>query len=512
MRLETRLLDYIDEMAPPVTAEEAIARRQSPNRSGRSLAWAVAAFVVVVFAIGGLYFAFRGNDGQVVDQTTLPTSTTILAPEPDFPISGSMWPQSNLEEVREAQERADAGDADYTWQLDPEIENGDAADPEIIARFLREELGWEEFLFNPEVGHETTDSNINFVRCAPGETNPIYPEDEYAGQCAPTISEFQYETVSIDLAQPIRSEPTGIWVVTAWRRGAPFSQGVPMTDEATALVEDFLQARIDGEGAEQYLRGGDGSPPLLYATTAGAPYERFEFERISGPEWPYGEMGFQVRLFAGDTVVEQRFSTPAGGGVGLEYWGRRFAYAGTSENGRPLPVPFDIFLDGEVTMHAPHPWRLPWANDWGLMIAHETTYDRIQMLRNPVPVGPSCEAAGPARADAEALAESIRSEPDLETTAPVAVTLGGAEALWMDVEAAAGASVCDYEVLGNRTDEDRAWIHIEPGNRMRLYLLDLPEGFSAQILALAVIAPEERFDAVLEEAEPILDSIEFNGG
>ena len=33
MRPETRLLDYIDEMVPPVTTEETIARRQSPIRS-----------------------------------------------------------------------------------------------------------------------------------------------------------------------------------------------------------------------------------------------------------------------------------------------------------------------------------------------------------------------------------------------------------------------------------------------------------------------------------------------
>jgi hypothetical protein len=51
---------------------------------------------------------------------------------------------------------------------------------------------------------------------------------------------------------------------------------------------------------------------------------------------------------------------------------------------------------------------------------------------------------------------------------------------------------------------------LAPGNRIQLYLLDLPEGLSARILAIAVIAPEERFDAVMEEAVPILDSIEFH--
>ena len=67
--------------------------------------------------------------------------------------------------------------------------------------------------------------------------------------------------------------------------------------EATALVEDFLQARIDGDGAEELAEFAEGSTrldrpeiPLLYATSTGAPYERSEFELVDGPRWPRGEM------------------------------------------------------------------------------------------------------------------------------------------------------------------------------------------------------------------------------
>ncbi|MGH8948783.1 MAG: hypothetical protein ACRDXF_07985, partial [Acidimicrobiia bacterium] len=55
---------------------------------GRGLAWAVAAFVVLT--VGGLYFAFSGDDGQVVDQTTVPTPTTVLAPEPEAMSDGEI--------------------------------------------------------------------------------------------------------------------------------------------------------------------------------------------------------------------------------------------------------------------------------------------------------------------------------------------------------------------------------------------------------------------------------------
>ena len=45
---------------------------------------------------------------------------------------------------------------------------------------------------------------------------------------------------------------------------------------------------------------------------------------------------------------------------------------------------------------------------------------------------------------------------------------------------------------------------------MRLYLLDLPEGSATRILAIAIVAPEARFEDVIEAAAPIIESIEFH--
>ena len=63
-------------------------------------------------------------------------------------------------------------------------------------------------------------------------------------------------------------------------------------------------------------------------------------------------------------------------------------------------------------------------------------------------------------------------------------------------------------------DEDGPDFHglslSDGGGRMRLYLLDAPEGSSIGILAIAVMAPESRFDEVLADATPIIDSIEFH--
>jgi hypothetical protein len=366
MRPETRLLDYIDEMAPPVSSEEAIARRQSPNLTPsprRGLAWAVVTFAVVL-AFGGLYFAFSGEDDQVVDQTT------VLAPEPEPTTEGVIWPQSSMEEVQEAQERADAGDPDYTWQLAPDFEKslasgGYSEGPEVLTRFLREQLGWEEFLLLEGTARSETEFGgvrtwgAQFIRCQPGKANPIWPDDEVGGGCAPTIDDFHYETAEVFVAQPGKEGPEGIWVVSAAAEGDQFEQEVPLTDEEIAeIVEPFLQARIAGEGAEQYLGLLDSTPGcqpdgircfhvetgFLYATSTGAPYERAEFEVTDGPEWPTGDhMQLKVRLFAdeGQTVVEQTFHLE--GEMGQRPWspGRYPLYHHhddqSTENGQPLP-------------------------------------------------------------------------------------------------------------------------------------------------------------------------------
>ena len=109
------------------------------------------------------------------DPSPEPTQSTVPAPGPET-IATGMWPQTNLEEVQEAQELADAGDPDYTWQLDAALAaNGEPWGAEIFARFIEEELGWEEFsVGNPGYASgEGVYEEVVFIRCAPGETNPL---------------------------------------------------------------------------------------------------------------------------------------------------------------------------------------------------------------------------------------------------------------------------------------------------------------------------------------------------
>ena len=286
-----------------------------------------------------------------------------------------VWPQTSVEEAQEAQRRADAGDPAFTWQLAPElatepvseglpIPGMDAKDgAEIVVRFFRDVLGWDEYLTvarrNP---YWQGDAGWSFVRirCGPG-TNPLYPNDPNGGDCPPTIGDTHYETVSLMLTQPVRSGPSGIWVVTGWTELVPsgepasdlryhewvsrqYEQVIPPTEaELVEALEAFLSARVAGEGAEAYLTEGYYRPrpfvPLLYATTEGRRYEGFEIGRVEGPVWPAGVYAVTVRLFArgGQDVVEQDFAVWPGSGGQLTMDAGREQ---TRENGEPVPDRF----------------------------------------------------------------------------------------------------------------------------------------------------------------------------
>ena len=356
---------------------------------------------------------------------------------------------------------------------------------------------------------------------------------------------MRYETVQIRVTQFDRQDPSGIWVVTDWEMVEPVGQADPRVVEAetTEHLEAFLRARIDRDGRRGVRRLPRGRPvrlragrleiPLLYATSTGAPYERSEFELVDGPVWPHAGMQFEVRLFTenDETVVEQLFSLDReeNGRPRLVYdFGRAPAGSGpgTTENGKAVPVRFG-FLDGEVTYDA----RLP----GGAALGHDLVsgsgrgppssarHDRriLVILADPQPIEhPGCVEA-PAPASAEALARSIRSNPDLEADAPVAVTIGGpprpADRRGAGTERELNAAWRDGRFLPGRPPLLK---HAPFGYRGRsgAYLpARSAGGFGPGFGARAIFSDstdnfsdEDSFERPLELAAPILDSIEFH--
>jgi hypothetical protein len=454
--------------------------------------------------------------------------------------TGSMWPQTSLQEVREAQEAADAGDPRYTWQVNSAL--GEAShlgqhhphDAQLFARFLEQKLGWEAFLWNEAFAHPAglEDGAVVYVRCSAGGTNPLYGNrsDGPGGRCGPTIDELRYETVKIRAAQVDRQGPLGIWVVTDWEMIDPFAQVAPPSDaEIAALLGDFLQARIDGEGADRFVKVADDGPtselgvprevPLLYQTSTGAAYERSEFEVVDGPVWPGGSRQLEVRLFADNdqTVVEQTFSVERDGTGRLRL--RYRVDPATTENGSFVPVTYG-FVDGEVTFRAAYP-LVPSEDGFGahdrlvitgLLPDDDAPRRVLVLLADPRPIGAGC-VEGPPPADAEALARSIGSDPDLLATTPVAISIGAISGLRMDVTRAPGASSCPFSDPDLDTSGTRPLLFSDAafgvrGNRARVWLLDRPAG-SAGVLAIAMITDDDSFEPVLASATRIVDSIEF---
>ena len=498
--------------------ERLLLRRERKQRNRQLRAGAVG--VIVALAMGIALVRSLTSDGIPADPPVDPTPAPGLA----------LWPQTSMEEVRQAQELADARDPRYTWQLavsEIQVAQNHPDDAEIFTRFLKEVLGWEEYLWDEAFAHRGFNAGeVIYVRCAPGLPNPLYPTDPERPACAPTLDELRYETVKISVAQPARQGSSGIWVVTGWEMIEPATQADPRVAEAeaTAVLEAFLQARVEGEGAERLADFSDRfadvwvdqGVPLLYATSTGAPYERSELELVDGPLWPSGSMRFVVRLFAenGQTVVEQFFSLERGDTGRLRYdRGRlRLVYdsegaagpgPGTTENGKAIPLEYR-FLDGTVTYRATHPLKPHDMGDRlaiaGLLPDDDAPRQVLVLLADPRPIGPDCEA-GPAPADAEALARSIASDPYFDATAPVAVTIGGISALQIDVVRASGPNGCASLLL-----QHVPWVG---HTRARLYLLDLPGG-SARVLAIATITDDDSFETVLEFAAPVVDSIEFH--
>lgn len=301
--------------------------------------------------------------------------------------------------------------------------------------------------------------------------------------------------------------------------------------EVSELLNNFLEARIAGEGADLYLNTPSVSIPLLYATTSQAPYERAEFERVPDVGWPNDFKAFTVRLFAGETVVEQLFFTPATGRLGLEYNEDGFGtnIAPTTEGGQPVVVQHALF-GGEVTLQVAHPWIFT-GSAFGSLIpegpgvapttdgGERNHWDEFVLIPDAVGVTAGCPTE-PSPTDAAALAESIRSNPDFGATSAVAVRMGGAEALTMDVAIPAGATICAPEkgldllnfvldVNGPLSFRNGFQTGRATGEMMRLYLFDAPEGSSMQTLAVAIVAPAERLERAAQAAAAVIDSIEF---
>jgi hypothetical protein len=133
-------------------------------------------------------------------------------------------------------------------------------------------------------------------------------------------------------------------------------------------------------------------------------------------------------------------------------------------------------------------------------------------LGDPLPVGTGCES-GSAATDAEAVARTVRSDPDLTAAALVVVSVGGTEALGMDVRAAPGASVCETYPGTQVLTPDERWFLAGACTGAGKPDAPLPAR-----RGVVESGPGHRDHCsggalrVVEAATPVVDSIEFRMG
>jgi hypothetical protein len=126
-----------------------------------------------------------------------------------------------------AQELAEAGDPNYAWQINAFSTRVPRYNSEIIARFVREVLGWDAYTGRrwENIVYSSNDSGfaVIVVRCASFGTSP---DDLYRkrADCAPTLDDGTYETVRIEGDRPVRQDSAGIWVVIAWEMVEPSTE------------------------------------------------------------------------------------------------------------------------------------------------------------------------------------------------------------------------------------------------------------------------------------------------
>jgi hypothetical protein len=309
---------------------------------------------------------------------------------------------------------------------------------------------------------------------------------------SPTLPDPDAITLDLSIATGELVDDDGV----VWRR----LELPPLDSDDTALLEAFLDARLAGDGAEQYLLEETVPvPPLMYATTGGIAYERYEFEPVPGSPFgtPPAPPGVEVRLFAEDgAVVRQVFDVVA-------FRGQRGLVGRddipTTENGQPVPVPFGI-LDREVTFAATPPWRIDIEASDASTVFQKSGWNLAWFVvaAEPLAVGAACENA-PAPTDAQSVAQSIVADPLNQVTETVPVRIAGLDGLQIDVAKRDGGWLCAWSPDGLNGYQGGP-------ERVRIYVVDFP-GESADILTLAFVAREDEWDDAIDDIGPIVESI-----
>src|SRR2546423_9054628 len=133
----------------------------------------LAAAAIVILGVGLAVIIHQARITAPVRHAPTPTPPQGQV----IPYKG-IWPETSLEGAQYAQQRADSGDAAYSWQDDS------SQDTHVPQRFLQEPLGWERAAYvgtsydPPDHGGQDYEPKavfFAFIQCGRSGINPLYP-------------------------------------------------------------------------------------------------------------------------------------------------------------------------------------------------------------------------------------------------------------------------------------------------------------------------------------------------
>lgn len=187
-----------------------------------------------------------------------------------------------------------------------------------------------------------------------------------------------------------------------------------------------------------------------------------------------------------------------------------------------VPITAYVYDYGRLTYTVADGWTNPEDGPNGYILAEKGAADGTAVftfstaLADSQAVGcPGTVQAGVGKT-ATALANWLTTLPGLVTTSPTSVTVGGLSGKTLDVSVAPSwTQTCEYSngkpyvamfTNGNSTN-NFDW-GLAAGGRMRLFLLNLPDG---RTMLIDIETPDaSTFDALLADAMPVVQSFQFH--
>lgn len=175
---------------------------------------------VTAFAVFALAAAFAWN---IVRHTDGSGNAGTVPPSPPSASQLLLWPERSADQVAEVQARADEGDPDVEWRLDPKA---------VAERFASDVLGWRGFATQISVppGDGEGEAYAQVEQYPAACPSPL-PGEEMSSACTTPGAE------SLSLTQPGKTGDGGVWVVGSVRsHQASVETGPGAIAEGTAVA------------------------------------------------------------------------------------------------------------------------------------------------------------------------------------------------------------------------------------------------------------------------------------